>query len=139
MSVTVDYMFSSAVEVRKNKVYTTDNGEKGYILLSSKMYPEGNKEKYWFGYRLNVFELVDESREQFCVLICWSKTILIINLPRIILDQYKDCYNTSIDNAGNIKHYHIVVHKFKNGKVTLLLSKPQLKKIDISKYVVAEL
>ena len=139
MSVTVDYMFSSAVEVRKNKAYTTDNGEKGYILLSSKMYPEGNKEKYWFGYRLNVFELVDESREQFCVLICRSKTTLIINLPRIILDQYKDCYNTSIDNAGNIKHYHIVVHKFKNGKVTLLLSKPQLKKIDISKYVVAEL
>ena len=107
--------------------------------MSSKMYLEGNKEKYWFGYRLNRYESVDQCREQFCILICRSKKTLIINIPRIVLDQYKEHYNTSINNEGNIKHYHIVVHKHKNGKVTLLLSKPQLKKIDITKYVVAEL
>ena len=139
MTAIVNHMFSTAVEIRKNKAYTSDDGEKGYILLNSKMYPEGNKEKYWFGYRWNIFELVDQSKEQFCVLVCRSKTILIINLPRTILDQYKGCYNISIDNEGNISHYHIVVHKHKNGKVTLLLSKPQLKRIDITKYVVAEL
>lgn len=48
LRVTVDHMFAQAQEIRKNSSYTTDNGEKGYILLSSKMYPEGDKEKFWF-------------------------------------------------------------------------------------------
>ena len=39
----------------------------------------------------------------------------------------------------NVKHYHLVIHKHMDGKVTLLLSKPYLKRVDISKYVVAEL
>ena len=132
-------MFSSATEIRKNNTYTTDDGKKGYILLNSKMYPEGDKEKFWFGYRLNRFDLIEQCQEQFCVLICRNKTTLIVNLPRTVLDEYKDRFNNSTDDAGNIRHYHIVIHKQTNGKVTLLLSKPYLKKIDISNYVVAEL
>lgn len=139
LRVTVAHMFSSAVEVKKNSVYTAENGEKGYILLNSKMYPEGDKEKFWFGYRLSRFELVEECKEQYCVLICRSKTTLIVNLPRTFIDGLKDGFNTSIDDAGNIKHYHIVIHKHTDGKVTLLQSKPYLKRIDISQFVVAEL
>lgn len=139
LKVTVAHMFSSAAEVRKNSAYTTDNGEKGYILLNSKMYPEGDKEKFWFGYRLSRFELIEQCKEHYCVLICRSKTTLIVNLPRTFIDTVKEGFNTSIDDAGNIKHYHIVIHKHTDGKVTLLQSKPYLKKIDISNFVVAEL
>ena len=139
LRATVKHMFSSATEIRKNNTYTTDDGKKGYILLNSKMYPEGDKEKFWFGYRLNRFDLLEQCQEQFCVLICRNKTTLIVNLPRTVLDEYKDRFNNSTDDAGNIRHYHIVIHKQTNGKVTLSLSKPYLKKIDISNYVVAEL
>ena len=72
-------------------------------------------------------------------MICRSKTTLIVKLPRPFIDEIKDGFNTSIDDEGNIKHYHIVIHKQIDGKVTLLISKPGLKKIDISNYVVAEL
>lgn len=139
LKVTVAHMFSSAVEVRKNGAYTTDDGKKGYILLNSKMYPEGDKEKFWFGYRLNRFELIDQCEEQYCVLICRNKTTLIVNLPRTFLDSIKENCNTSADDEGNVRHYHIVIHKHKDKKVTLLLSKPYLKRIDISEYVVSEL
>ena len=139
LRATVKHMFSSATEIRKNNTYITDDGRKGYILLNSKMYPEGDKEKFWFGYRLNRFDLIEQCQEQFCVLICRYKTTLIVNLPRTVLDEYKDRFNNSTDDAGNIRHYHIVIHKQTNGKVTLLLSKPYLNKIDISNYVVAEL
>ena len=139
LRATVKHMFSSATEIRKNNTYTTVDGKKGYILLNSKMYPEGDKEKFWFGYRLNRFDLIEQCQEQFCVLICRNKTTLIVNLPRTVLDEYKDRFNNSTDDAGNIRHYHIVIHKQTSGKVTLLLSKPYLKKIDISNYVVAEL
>ncbi|MBD5130155.1 MAG: DUF262 domain-containing protein, partial [Ruminococcaceae bacterium] len=70
LRLTVEHMFSSAVEVRKNSAYTTDNGDKGYILLSSKMYPEGDKEKFWFAYRLNRFESIEQCKENYCILIC---------------------------------------------------------------------
>lgn len=139
LNMTVSHMFSSAVEVRKNSAYTTDGGAKGYILQTSKMYPEGDEEKFWFGYRLNRFDLIKQCQEQYCVLICRSKTVLIINLPRTFLDRVRDDCNASVDDEGNVKHYHIVIHKHTDGKVTLLLSKPYLRKIDISQYVVAEL
>lgn len=141
LKVTVAYMFSSAEEVHKisDNVYTTDGGRKGYILQNSKMYPEGDKEKFWFGYKLKRFKQIDQCQEQYCVLICRNKTTLIINLPRTFLDSVIENCNVSVDDAGNVKHYHIVIHKHPDGKVTLLLSKPDLKKIDISNYVVAEL
>lgn len=136
---TVAHMFSDGVEVRKHSAYTTDNGDKGYVLMNSKMYPEGDKEKFWFGYRLSRFEFVEQCKEQYCVFICRNKTTLIVNLPRTLLDEYKDNLNNSTDDKGNIKHYHVVIHKNMDGKVTLLLSRPHLKKIDISDYVVAEI
>ncbi len=139
LQVTVAHMFSSAVEVRKNGAYTMDNGKKGYILMSSKMYPEGDKEKFWFAYRLNRFESIEQCQEQFCVLICRNKTTLIVNLPRTFIDEIKDGCNTSVDDTGNIKHYHLTIYKNTDRKVTLLISKPYLKRVDISQYVVAEI
>ena len=139
LRVTVTHMFSSAKEVRKNGAYTTDSDKKGYILLNSKMYPEGDKEKFWFGYRLNRFDLIDQCEEQHCILICRNKTTLIVDLPRPFIDDLRDGCNTSVDDEGTIKHYHLVIHKHTDGKVTLLLSKPCLKRIDISQYVVAEI
>ena len=73
------------------------------------------------------------------MLICRNKTTLIVSLPRTFIDEIKDGCNTSVDDEGNVKHYHLVIHKHMDGKVTLLLSKPYLKRVDISKYVVAEL
>lgn len=139
LKVTVAHMFSSAVEVRKNGAYTTDGGTKGYILLSSKMYPEGDKEKFWFAYRLSRFELIDKCQEQHCVFICRNKTTLVIALPRTFIDEIRDGCNTSLDDDGNVKHYHLNIYKHPDGKVTLLVSKPYLKRIDISNFVVAEL
>ena len=139
LQIAVNHMFSDAIEIRKNGAYSSKDGKQGYLILNSKMYPEGEKEKFWFGYRLNRFELIDGCAEQYCVLVCRSKTTFILNLPRTLLDSYKDNFNNSTDDDGNIRHYHIVIHKYKNGQATLLLSKPQLKKIDISQYIVADI
>jgi hypothetical protein len=136
---TVAHMFSSGVEVRKNGAYTTDNGEKGYILMNSKMYPEGDKESYWFGYRLNRFEPIDGCGEHYCVFICRNKTTLIVSLPRTLLDENIDNCRSTLDGNGNVKHYHIEIYRNPDGKVTWVPSRSQAKRIDISEYVVAEL
>lgn len=138
---TVQYMFSPSefVEIKKNSAYKTENNEKGYIILASKMYPEGDNEKYWFGYRLKRFESISDCKEQHFVLICRNKTALILDIPRSYMDEMRDHFNNSVDDDGIIKHYHIVVHRSPDRKITLLLSKPTLKRIDISQFVVTEI
>ena len=45
----------------------------------------------------------------------------------------------TIDDNGNIRHYHIVLFKNPDGKMTMLLSKPDLAEIDVSEYIVGEI
>ena len=54
--------------------------------------------------------------------------------------QHLGMLNTSVDSeTGEISHYHIVIFKNTDGKMTMLLSKPVLREIDISDYVVGEI
>lgn len=137
----VNYLFSGAgvEEVKKNSVYKTDAGAKGYTLLISKRYPEGDRQKYWFAYRANRFEKIEDCKEQFCVLIGRGASTLVLNIPRSFLDGLCKHLNYSVDGNGNIAHYHIVIHKNPDGRFTLLLSKPTLQRVDITNYLVAEL
>lgn len=132
----VDCMFGDAEEIRKNSIYTKNDGREGYVLQGSKMYPEGDKEKFWFAYRRSRFEPIEQCQRRYCVLICRSREPLVLCIPHSFLNEIKESCNNSMDTEGNIKHYHIVIHKQPDGKVTLLLSKPILRKIEISQYIV---
>lgn len=138
-SKTVQHLFSGHEEIKKNNLYKTYDNEKGYVLVASKVYPEGDSEKYWFGYREKQFERIAECTEQHIVLICRSKTALVLDIPRNYMEEKKIYMNSTIDNEGGIQHYHIVIHKAPDGKISLQLSKPSLKREDISQFVVAEL
>ena len=138
-SKTVQHIFFNHVEIKKNNLYKTTDNKKGYVLLASKNYPEGDNEKYWFGYREKRFEKISECQEQHFILICRNKTALVLDIPRSYMDVVKDYLNNSVDDDGVIRHYHIVIHRTLEGNVTLQLSKPTLKRIDVSQYVVAEL
>ena len=138
-SMTVHHMFSDCVEIKKNSFYKTADNSKGYVLISSKMYPEGNNEKYWFAYRGNRFAKISDCEEQHIILICRNKTILILDIPRKYIEEIKEHLNYSLDDKGNISHYHVVVHRNLDGIITILLSKPTLKRIDITNLVVAEI
>ena len=126
-------------ELKKNHTYQSIDQTEGFVLLSSKNYPEGDNEKYWFGYRESRFEKIVNCIDQHFVFVCRNKTAFVLDIPKTFIDEHKLYFNTSVDDAGNIKHYHIVIHRSPDGKVTLLLSKPILKRMDISKYVVADL
>lgn len=138
-SKTVQYMFSNHVEIKKNNLYKSQDDKSGYVILASKAYSDGDNEKYWFGYREKRFERIAECPNQHFVLICRNKTALVLDIPRSYIDSIKIYLNNSTDEGGNIRHYHIVLHKTPEGKVTLQLSKPTLKRVEISQYIVAVL
>ena len=126
--------------IKKHRTFKTADNKKGYVVISSKMYPQVDKEKYWFGYRAKRFEDIEDCEEQYMVLGCRNKNLVVIRFPRSFVEQNLNMLNTSIDSAtGEVTHYHLVILKNSDGKMTMLLSKPILKEIDISEYVVGEI
>lgn len=126
--------------IRKRRTFKTEDNKKGYTVVSSKMYPQGDKEKYWFGYRDKRFEGIEDCDEQYMILGCRNKTLSVVRFPREFIEQNLGMLNTSVNSeTGEISHYHIVIFKNPDGKMTMLLSKPALREIDISDYVVGEI
>ena len=124
--------------VKKRRAYKKTDNSMGYIIVVSKMYPQGDKEKYWFGYREKRFDQVSGCQDYSLVLGCRNEKTLIVRFPKAFIESHLNELNNSIDSEGNIKHYHIVIFKNTDGKVTMLLSKPDIQEIDISEYVVGE-
>ena len=122
------------ITVKRGSVYKSTDGKNGYIFAASKMYPQGDKEKYWFGYREKRFEQLNDCENLYLVLICRYKGVFTVKLPKTFLDEKKDRFNTSVDEDGNILHYHIVVFMNSDKSVTMLFSHPDLEEIDISSY-----
>lgn len=125
--------------VRKHRAFKTENNKTGYTIITSKMYPQGDKEKYWFGYREKRFEDIKQCEEQYMILGCRNRTLSVVKFPRSFIERHLGMLNASVDNiTGEVKHYHIVLFKNPDGKMSMLLSKPILKEIDISDYVIGE-
>lgn len=123
------------ISYQKNKIIKTKDDLNGYIFNSSKRYFQGKREKYWFGYRVKNLEEISMCCEKYQVLVCRGKNTITISIPIPFIEQIKDCLNYSLDNSGEISHYHLVV--FVDGcHAALLLSKPELTEIDISNYIV---
>ena len=128
------FPYGGVVEIKKNSLYETDDKTNGYVLASSKAYKQGNREKYWFGYRQYRFDSIKECEQLHYVLICRGEAVSVLSFDRTYLDSLLDRVNYSVDDEGNIRHYHIVLFKDKD-RVSLLLSKPSIEEVDVTGYV----
>ncbi len=118
---------------RSRSAYCTKDHKKGYVFSSSKAYKQGQREKYWFAYRKNPFEDISDCQEQFIVYGCKNANEVLI-FPISAIDTLTDKINYSLDDDGNISHWHIVFFKDSSGHMTQLLSRPDLLEIDIDDY-----
>lgn len=129
---------TNIVMVEKRRIYKTPDNKVGYMLLTSKCYMSGDKEKYWFGYREKRFNEIPDCEKYFLVLGCRTNSTMVVRIPRDYLEKIKGHLNYSVDEDGNPKHYHIIIIKTPSGTVNLQLSKPEMKEIDISEFLVGE-
>ena len=100
--------------------------------MESKAYRQGDRQKYWFGYRKAPLQYIDDCDEKYLVLGCRDSD-LVLMMPLDFVDAQKKNLNNSKED-GIIRHYHLVFFLDKSGHVTELLSKPELREIDIDKY-----
>lgn len=111
--------------------FKTGSSEYGFAVTTSKEYKQGAREKYWFAYRRA--ETVANCRQQYYVFGCKDETTMI-KIPVSVLKDNLDRLNSSVDEDGNITHWHIVFFKDSYGHMTWLLSKPILEEISIDEY-----
>ena len=56
----------------------------------------------------------------------------MIKMPVSELESHLDALNTSVDEDGNAKHWHIVFLKDKEGHINWLLSKPEIREVEVT-------
>ena len=120
--------------IKKGSFYKSNDNKNGYVFAASKRYQQREKEKYWFMYKEKRFEQLGDCENLNLVLICRNENAVIIKLPKQFLDDYKERFNATVDESGNVLHYHIVIFIDPNNTITMLLSHPELEEIDITEY-----
>lgn len=124
MKVTGQKLFKES-----GNTYLSKDGKTGYVFKTSKIYKQGNREKYWYAYR-RVKE-ISSCKRQFNVFGCNDENTIIV-LPVSEIESRIDSLNYSKDSNGNPSYWHIVFFKDDTGKMTWLLSKPIIQEIDIT-------
>ena len=118
---------------QRRSVYCSEDGKIGYVYCESKAYKQGDRQKYWYGYRKKPLELIKDCEEQYMIYACRdSKDLLLI--PVKDMEAFLPHLNRSTDDDDETRHWHIVLLRDQNGHITQLLSKPDLKEIDMDKY-----
>ena len=113
--------------------YTSKDGQSGYVVCTSKMYTQGNREKYWFAYRRNPFDMIKECKNKYILYGCKDENTLL-TIPVDLIEENINRLNASYDEEENVSHWHIVLFKPKSGNMTLMLSRPQIEELDIEQY-----
>lgn len=58
-------------------VYTTKDNSEGFVITTSKMYAQGNREKYWFAYRKNQLKDIEMCKQQYVIYGCKDESTMI--------------------------------------------------------------
>ena len=112
--------------------FKTRSDELGFALTTSKAYKQGKREKFWFAYRRTTS--IAGCKNQFYVFGCKDETTMI-KLPVSLIEEKLDRLNISVDEDGNITHWHMVFFKDAIGHVTWMLSKPEIEEISVDEYL----
>lgn len=125
---------STLIKVSRSAAYKTEDGSKGFVFCSSKAYKQGQREKYWYGFRKAPLDDIKDCKEQFMVYGCKNANEVLIIPASVILDNLDKINFSYEDDEVTISHWHIVFFRDAHGHMTQLLSKPELKEISINEY-----
>lgn len=109
--------------------YWSSDGKTGYVFRTSKIYKQGDREKYWYAYKRS--RDIAKCKNQYYVFGCNDANTIIV-MPVSEIESQIEALNYSQDGNGNPLYWHIVFFKDAKGKMTWLLSKPKIHEVDIT-------
>lgn len=114
---------------KSGNAYISSDGKKGFVFRTSKIYPQGTREKYWYAYKR--MKALSECQNQYYVFGCKDANTIVI-LPVSEIESQIEGLNYSQDGNGAPSYWHIVFLKDKDGNIKWLISKPETHEIDIT-------
>ena len=114
---------------KSGNAYMSLDGKAGFVFRTSKIYQQGKREKYWYAYKRS--KEIDECKNQYYVFGCNNENTIIL-MPISEIEAHIDGLNYSKDANDNPLYWHIVFLKDEQGKMTWLISKPNIHEIDIT-------
>ena len=120
---------------QKRKAWISVDGQCGVALYFSKIYMQGQKKKFWYSFKENDFENLQDARSVYAVFSSKDDDTCII-IPKEELFDKKNKLNFSTDDDGNPIYWHIVLFKNPDGSTSWLLSKPDVHEINVDKWLV---
>lgn len=122
--------------LRKDKIYTTKDNKEGYYLSHSKKYKQSDKNVYWFKYKQNYFNEIDQCNQKYYIFVCRGDIVTTVKIPSEFLMNNSVNFNATNNIDGNVDYYHIKMCVYSDGMVSLQLPKPIMREIDITKFVI---
>ena len=122
-----------AISLSKTNRTTVVSQNSHFNLTYSKMYPQGRRHKYWFAYHP---EKVDTSYSSNYYVFACTEDETSFAIPAEVLEANKNAMNKSANNGNAYYHVVLFVDTAPNGdkKMSWLLSRPDIREIDISDY-----
>lgn len=116
---------------KDGKAYKTENKEYGFVFTTSRAYSRKDGSIFWYGYRRNKMKSIRDCEKQYYVLGCGTPDkIAIISIEEF--EKHLEEMNVSMDDEGNISHYHVKFYMHDDGKLEWLFSIPESHEIDIT-------
>ena len=114
--------------------YISNDGNKGFLIRTSKAYTQGNRERYWFAYRRSSLAKLEKCKEKYIVYGCKDENTLIC-IPVDKIEIVVDRLSASKDEDENVTHWHMVFFKDSLGNMTWLMSNPQ-EELNVNQYLI---
>lgn len=117
---------------------TTVVGENYKFALSySKLYPQGIRHKYWFAYHPD--KAMDGNEDNKYYVFACNEDKVSFAIPVSVIEKNKEALNKSVGQNGKT-YYHMVLFVDTddggNVKMSWMLSRPEIREIDITEYKV---
>ena len=113
--------------------YSINEQTERLLFCISKAYRQGNRDKYWFGYRRGPLDDVSDCENKYMVY-GFKNSDEVLLIPVNYLESITGSCNNSTDDDGQISHWHIVFFRDETGHMTQLLSNPDIREVDMDKY-----
>ncbi|MBR1711686.1 MAG: DUF262 domain-containing protein [Clostridia bacterium] len=117
------------------KAYRTQDYENGYVFCTSKSYGQGNRKRYWYAYRRELINKINQCANRYVVFGCGGTDEILV-VPQEAMEAVLEKMNYSSDLQGQPKYWHVVLFRDRDGKMTQLLSKPIVQEIDMEQYII---
>lgn len=113
----------------KQRLYATEDENTGIIIVVSKAYKIGNRNRYWFSYQAYYKNYLEKYNNKYIAFGCGSeKNIILISLSDIESKKIRMNHTSKDDKI----HWHVVFFQEQNNKWTWSLSKPNLEEVEIT-------